>query len=154
MRNSSVIFVGGFTLVFGFFAVQSFNADARALRTADIRAQQLQADLIAMTGCYLSTYYMATPSDFDGWSKTNKTCNGGKLDYGITVLATDGGGNPTRCMVVSTGKMGSNTMGWITVTKRAEIIKGVNGRGKYAKWDQWTIQKVYTDPYTLADILE
>lgn len=146
MRHSSLIFVGGFTLVFGFFAAESYDADAEALRTAEIRASQLQADLIANAGCYLATYYMATPSIWDGWSVSNRTVNGGRMSYTITITAVDGSGNPTRATVASTG-----TIGEITVVKRAELVKGVSGRGSYAYWNQWTINKLYTDPYSLAD---
>ncbi|MCU0453575.1 MAG: hypothetical protein MUE68_07930 [Bacteroidetes bacterium] len=146
MKHSSLIFVGGFTLVFGFFAAESYDADADALRTAEIRASQLQADLIANAGCYLATYYMATPSFWDGWSVTDRAMNGGRMSYTITITATDGFGNPRRAVVVSRG-----TIGEVTVVKRAELVKGVSGRGKFKDWDQWTINKLYTDPYSLAD---
>ena len=146
MKHSSLIFVGGFTLVFGFFAAESYDADAEALRTAEIRASQMQADLIANAGCYLATYYMATPSIWDGWSVTNRAVNGGRMSYTITVTATDGDGKPTKAMVVSTGQIGE-----VTIRKRAELVKGVSGRKKYYNWAQWTINKMYTDPYTLAD---
>jgi hypothetical protein len=146
MKHSSLIFVGGFTLVFGFFAAESYDADADALRTAEIRASQLQADLIANAGCYLATYYMATPSIWDGWSVTNRAMNGGRMSYVITVTHTDLSGAPIRAKVVSTG-----TIGEITIVKRAELIRGVSGRGTYVNWDQWQINKIYTDPYSLAD---
>lgn len=146
MKHSSLIFVGGFTLVFGFFAAESYDADAEALRTAEIRASQMQADLIANAGCYLATYYMATPSIWDGWSVTNRAVNGGRMSYTITITATDGFGNPTKALVVSTGKIGE-----VTIRKRAELVKGASGRGKYSSWNQWTINRLYTDPYTLAD---
>ena len=148
MRHSSLIFVGGFTLVFGFFAAESYDADADALRTAEIRASQLQADLIANAGCYLATYYMATPSLWDGWSVNNRAMNGGWMSYTISIIATDAYGNPTRANVVSTGRIGE-----VSIIKRAELVKGVSGRGSYVYWNQWTINKMYTDPYSLADPL-
>ena len=146
MKHSSLIFVGGFTLVFGFFAAESYDADADALRTAEIRASQMQADLIANAGCYLATYYMATPSMWDGWTVSNRSVNGGKMSYTISITGVDEYGNPSKANVVSTGKIGE-----VTVIKRAELVRGASGRGKYKNWDQWTINKIYTDPYTLAD---
>ena len=141
MNNSSVIFVGGFTIVFGFFAAQSFNADARALRTADARASQLQADLIASSGIYIAAYHMSSPA-VEGSSVTERSVNGGKLDFVITVLSS------TKVRVVSVGKVGT-----ITVTKVAELTKGVSGYGTLSSWAQWTISKIYTQPYSLADVV-
>ena len=141
MNNSSVIFVGGFTIVFGFFAAQSFNADARTLRTADARASQLQADLIASSGINIAAYWMATPSSSDGISVSDKVVNGGTLDYTITY---DSGTDPNTAWVVSVG-----TLGEISVTKRATLTRGVTTGG----WYQWSIAKIYTDPYSLSDVL-
>ena len=146
MRHSSLIFVGGFTLIFGFFAAESYDADAEALRTAEIRASQMQADLIANAGCYLATYYLATPSIWDGWSVMDRAVNGGKMSYTITITAVDYYGNPRKANLVCTG-----TIGEVTVRKRAELVKGTTARGKYKDWNQWTINKMFTEAYTLAD---
>lgn len=146
MKNSSIIFVGGFTLVFGFYANQSFIADSDAIRVADIRAAQMQADLIAMTGCYLGTYYMATPTSSDGFSVSNRSVNGGRLSYTISYNPyTD----PNRATIVSVG-----TVGTVTVTKRAEMVKGVTGRRRLFTWTQWSLNKVFTDPYNIANVTE
>lgn len=138
MNNSSVIFVGGFTLVFGFFAAQSFNADARALRTADARAALLQADLIASSGVYIAAFHMSSSS---GLSVSGRPVNGGTLDFTITTVSS------SLVRVVSVG-----TVGDVTVTKTAELTKGVSGSGTLSSWAQWTISKIYTEPYSLSDV--
>jgi hypothetical protein len=145
MNTSSVIFVGGFTIVFGFFAAQSFDADARALMTADTRASQLQADLIASTGVNLAAYYMASPSSSDGTSVTNRAVNGGTLTYTITWPYL---GNAARAMVVSVG-----TIGGVSVTKRGLLAQGVSSSLSGGTWSQWTVLSIFTDPYSLSDVV-
>ena len=141
MNNSSVIFVGGFTIVFGFFAAQSFNADARALRTADARASQLQADLIASSGVYIAAYHMSSPA-VEGSSVTDRPVNGGTLSFVITVLSS------SSVRVVSTG-----TVLGVSVTKTAMLSKGVSGSGTLSSWAQWNVSKIYTQPYSLSDVI-
>ncbi len=141
MNNSSVIFVGGFTIVFGFFAAQSFNADARALRTADARASLLQADLIASSGVYIAAYHMSSPA-VEGSSVSGRPVNGGTLSFNITVVSS------SLVRVVSVG-----TVGDVSVTKRAELRKGVSGSGTLSSWAQWSISKIYTQPYSLSDVV-
>lgn len=144
MKSSSIIFVGGFTLIFGFFAAESFKADSRAMQTSDIRASFLQADLIAMSGLYLATYEMSQATG--SYSRTYSSINGGRLYYKITVLSSDGVG-PTVVGIVDTA-----TVGQVKIIKRAQAYRGVQSWSTWY-WYQWTLQNVYTDPYNIADIV-
>ncbi len=154
MRHSSLIFVGGFTLVFGFFAAESYDADADALRTAEIRASQMQADLIAEAGCYMASHAAA----ISAWGTTTTAMNGGTLTYTVTkptstpALSSPDWENisgvwyPLKATAVCTGKYGE-----ITIVKRAALEKRSVTAAGYLTWRQWVIKRLYTDPYSLAD---
>lgn len=154
MRHSSLIFVGGFTLVFGFFAAESYDADAEALRTAEIRASQMQADLIAEAGCYMASHAAA----ISAFGTTTTAMNGGSLTYTVTKPSTTPGTAPAdweyisgvwyplRATAVCTANFGE-----ITIVKRAALEKrSVTAAGSLV-WRQWVVRRMYTDPYSLAD---
>lgn len=152
MKHSSLIFVGGFTLIFGFFAAESYDADAEALRTAEIRASQQQADLIAEAGCYMAAHAAA----ISAFGTTTVSINGGTLTYSVTTPPTPpswpnwewigGVWYPLRATAVATGRFGE-----ITIVKRADLEKRSMTAAGSLSWRQWVIKKLYTDPYSLAD---
>lgn len=154
MKHSSLIFVGGFTLIFGFFAAESYDADAEALRTADIRASQQQADLIAEAGCYMASHAAA----ISAFGTTTTAMNGGTLTYTVTQPSStpsysspdweniSGVWYPLKATAVSTGIFGE-----ITIVKRAVLEKRSVTAAGYLSWRQWVIKRLYTDPYSLAD---
>ena len=140
MRTTSVMLVGVFTLMFGFYANTSRQSDATLLALADGRTAQVQAEMIAQSGTMVAKYYLATPSQTDGWTVTNRAIHSGTMSYAISY---DIYGDPNNADVTVYGRFGGVTVTQVSHLKRTYY-------DLYTGWSQWVVSKSYVVPQAPA----
>lgn len=139
MNTSRVIFIAGFAIAFGFYVTNTSEADTRAVSVAEQRFSQMQAELIANTGIWIASNYMATWKSGDGLSMSNRTVHNGKMSYSI---AYDSYVDPDHAVVTATG-----TFKGVTVRQIGYLAKNPAASSYWLRRTQWYVEKLYTEPY-------